>query len=282
MSEEKKPLIIYHAGCYDGYTSACVAANALGGEDAVEMKPMQCGDGFENIVFKGRDVYVLDLSLSKMGTLEVAAMADQLVVLGRKRHTPRMQEITGDYNHFFNKCFYDDMLNMYVEFDKDRSVAEITCDYFDMVGDMDRFEKQELEKDLLQNLKDNRKELEVLLDKASQHWDYEDKIYRFYHQSYKVFGLQGLTNEIVEALQELMPELNLNDDFQDIVADGTGLEFEMGVNNKWTETVRPILEAFFHAKFMLEMGVKYAKELDEPPSCLPSGWAAFLYLYKLR
>ena len=45
---------------------------------------------------------------------------------------------------------------------------------------------------------------------------------------------------------------------------------------------RPILEAFFHARYMLEMAVKYGKELDRPPNCLPSGWAAFLYLYDLR
>jgi hypothetical protein len=43
----------------------------------------------------------------------------------------------------------------------------------------------------------------------------------------------------------------------------------------------PILEAFFHALFMLEMAVRYA-DLGEPPQMLPSGWAALLYLYDLR
>jgi hypothetical protein len=33
---------------------------------------------------------------------------------------------------------------------------------------------------------------------------------------------------------------------------------------------------------MLEMAVKYGRELDEPTDSLPSGWAAFLYLYNLR
>jgi len=30
------------------------------------------------------------------------------------------------------------------------------------------------------------------------------------------------------------------------------------------------------------MAVKYGEELDEPPSALPSGWAAVLYLFNMR
>ena len=44
---------------------------------------------------------------------------------------------------------------------------------------------------------------------------------------------------------------------------------------------RPILEAFFHARFFLEMAVRHA-HLESPPSPLPSGYAALLYLYGLR
>ena len=42
------------------------------------------------------------------------------------------------------------------------------------------------------------------------------------------------------------------------------------------------LEAFFHANYFLDMAIKYGEELDEPPSPLPSGWAAVLYLYNIR
>ncbi len=45
---------------------------------------------------------------------------------------------------------------------------------------------------------------------------------------------------------------------------------------------RPFLEAFFHAKFFLEMAVKYGRKLEEVPEMLPSDWAAFLYFYNLR
>ena len=41
------------------------------------------------------------------------------------------------------------------------------------------------------------------------------------------------------------------------------------------------VEAFFHARFFLEMAVRYAK-LETPPRPLPSGYAALLYLYQLR
>ena len=48
------------------------------------------------------------------------------------------------------------------------------------------------------------------------------------------------------------------------------------------EETRPILEAFFHARFFLEMAARYGAELGKPPQVLPSGWAAFLYLFGLR
>ena len=78
-------------------------------------------------------------------------------------------------------------------------------------------------------------------------------IYRFYHQSFKVFRLQESTTAIVEALQSLMPHLPLNEWFMDIVTQGTGKEFDMEMNERWTEATRPIVEAFFHARFFLEM-----------------------------
>jgi hypothetical protein len=48
------------------------------------------------------------------------------------------------------------------------------------------------------------------------------------------------------------------------------------------ETTRPILEAYQHAKYFLEMAVKYGSQLERPPNLLPSGWAAVLHLYGLR
>lgn len=136
---------------------------------------------------------------------------------------------------------------------------------------------------LLTNLKAALPDLEKLLTSVSDHWGYEDTIYRFYHQSFKVFHqAQGATTRIIKALSDLMPDRPLNKWFMEIVAAGTGREFTYDDNHRWLEATRPMVEAFFHARFMLEMAVKYAKELDEAPTTLPSGWAALLYLYDLR
>ena len=135
---------------------------------------------------------------------------------------------------------------------------------------------------LFANLQAQLPELETLLRQCSNHWGYEDPIYRFYHHSFKVYGLQDETVKIVQALQGLAPQLALNEQFLRIVAEGTGNRFTPKDNRNCDTVTRPILEAFFHARFFLEMGVKYGKELKAPPLSLPSGWAAVLYLFNLR
>jgi hypothetical protein len=64
-------------------------------------------------------------------------------------------------------------------------------------------------------------------------------------------------------------------------SDDKGMPIEE-LNMNWERHTRPVLEAFFHAKFMLEMIVKYGKALECPPRLLPSGWAVLLHLYRLR
>ncbi len=85
----------------------------------------------------------------------------------------------------------------------------------------------------------------------------------------------------MSALQGLSPKCELNAWFTEIVALGTHKTFKVEDNADWTAVTRPILEAFFHARFFLEMALRYA-ELEEPPISLPSGYAALLYLYGLR
>ena len=143
---------------------------------------------------------------------------------------------------------------------------------------------KEKQNQLLANIKANLSVLETLLEEISSHWGYEDSIYRFYHQSFKVYGLQNKTRRIVDALRYLAPEgRSLCKEFEQIIKEGaSGKEFKHEHNEKWTHHTRPFVEAFFHAKFFLEMVVKYGKEMEEPPEMLPSGWAAVLCLYILR
>lgn len=58
---------------------------------------------------------------------------------------------------------------------------------------------------------------------------------------------------------------------------GRKIDFQQ-LHKSRSQRLRPIVEAFLHARFMLEMACKFAEELSEPPQALPSGWAAFLYL----
>jgi len=135
---------------------------------------------------------------------------------------------------------------------------------------------------LFENLKSSITELELLLEQSSNQWGYEDGVYRFYHHSFKVYGLQRSTTAMASALQALAPDRKLNTWFARILGEGTGKTFKLEDNQRWLEVTRPIVEAFFHTRFFLEMAVRYGKELSAPPTRLPSGWAALLYLYNLR
>jgi hypothetical protein len=138
---------------------------------------------------------------------------------------------------------------------------------------------------LLKNIKGNLSLLKKTQKEISGHWEYEDLIYRYYHHSFKVYYLQGSTTAMVALLKTLSPHKDkddLNEDFMTIVKDGTGKTWNCKHNQEWDKHCRPIIEAFLHAKYFLEMAVKYGKELKKAPNVLPSGWASLLCLYKLR
>lgn len=135
---------------------------------------------------------------------------------------------------------------------------------------------------LLANIKRNREELRKLLAEMNEHRVYEDRIYRFYHQSFKVFYLQDDTRRIIAALAGIAPEGQpFCELFTKITEAGLNRQFKHEDNGHWIESTAPILQAFFHARYFLEMAVKYA-DLVEPPSFMPSGWAALLCLFDLR
>jgi GMP synthase-like glutamine amidotransferase len=138
--------------------------------------------------------------------------------------------------------------------------------------------------ELLANIKSHLSDLEECFSQA-HFYDFEDCVYRFYHKSNKVYGLQWHTDVMVTLLQKLAPGgTSLNDvHFLEIIKDGTGKEWEIKHNGKaWTKHTRPIIEAFVHANFMISMAIKYGNMFNEAPRSLPSGWAALLCLYGIR
>ena len=115
-------------------------------------------------------------------------------------------------------------------------------------------------------------------------YDYEDRIYRFYYQSFKVYDLQSFTTQALDIFQQIAQVIDghLHTWFTDIVAQGTGVHFAMEHNTDWLKHTRPIVEAFLHAKYFVEMMVKYGHTMDVVGASLPSGWAALLVLYNQR
>lgn len=137
--------------------------------------------------------------------------------------------------------------------------------------------------ELLANIKRDLSSLTTLADRVKDEWAEGDLVYRFWHQSFKVYAIQDLTLQIVGALTALAPDgCDLDDWFRQIIEEGTGKTFEDEHNQRWLAETRPMLEAFWHADFMLRMAVRHGQELEQAPNLLPSGWAALLYLYGIR
>lgn len=142
-----------------------------------------------------------------------------------------------------------------------------------------------LNQPLLDNIKNNLPSLKKLHEHISSEWCAEDYFYRFYHHSYKIYNIQELTKDIINALDKLHPaniELSLNKMFLDICFEGTNKEFTREVNKEWAENTKPLIDAFLHAKYFLELIIKYGEDLEQAPESLPSGWAAILHLYNMR
>lgn len=204
----------------------------------------------------------------------------------------------GDMPH---SKLYSELINLGASIVSDKNTNNISIEHIedqillytfrvnDLVGinTLDEFTAQKKVKEkarhiLLKNIKKAVPELEALLKEINGMWVFEDSIYRLYHYSFKVYNVQEYTLKIVNTLKELLPEMPLNSFFQEIIQNGTGKEFRQEVNSYWLKETVPLTTAFFHAKYMLEMVVKYGLELDVLPSPLPSGWASVLCLYNLR
>lgn len=95
--------------------------------------------------------------------------------------------------------------------------------------------------------------------------------------------MREATKAVVDQLQAVAPERRLNPDFLGIVRRGLQVASYRDLlglpNERWVETTAPLVEAFLHARYFLEMAVKYGRELSAAPMPMPSGWAALLTLY---
>ena len=114
-------------------------------------------------------------------------------------------------------------------------------------------DRRALEAALLTRLSAHREALSSLLTSCSDHWGFEDPVYRFYHDSFKVYALQGQTSRIVSELRQLLPERPLNPWFLEIVQRGVGNVFDVSDDSRWTEVTRRRLRSSSAPKYRADV-----------------------------
>ncbi|MHA1289143.1 MAG: phosphohydrolase [Candidatus Thorarchaeota archaeon] len=118
MNESRKPLVIYHYPCADGFTSAWIAWKEFG--DDAEYLPQGYSDNPEIPDVDNRIVYLLDYAYRIDVMREIAERAETVIVLDH------------------HKSAEEDLLPLFEEgliegeFDMERSGAGITWDWFNV------------------------------------------------------------------------------------------------------------------------------------------------------
>lgn len=106
----KPNLVLYHAGCYDGFTAAWIAREYLGAEET-ECVPVQYGD--DPPPCAGQDVYIVDFSFPREVLDGIWKQARSLVVLDH------------------HKTAKDELEDLpYATFDMTKSGARLAWEYF--------------------------------------------------------------------------------------------------------------------------------------------------------
>lgn len=107
-----KPLVIYHANCWDGFCAAWVARTALGEIDAV---PAHYGTSPPLV--DGREVYIVDFSYPRETLLSMRAAARSIIVLDH--HKTAQDALSG-----LDFC----------RFDMGKSGGRLAWEYFAHIG----------------------------------------------------------------------------------------------------------------------------------------------------
>ena len=114
QTDTARPLVIYHANCWDGFCAAWVARKALGEIEAV---PAQYGTPPPDVA--GRVVYLLDFSYPRPIMEQILTTARRTVVLDH--HKTAMEALDG---------LHQPETGMDVWFDMNKSGARLTWEWF--------------------------------------------------------------------------------------------------------------------------------------------------------
>jgi len=113
--DTKRPLIIYHAGCKDGFGAAWIFHRQFG--EMADYHPAAFGDAPPDV--GGRNVYIVDFSYPKETLLEMAASAQHITLLDHhKTAEADLKEVIGMYPNILK-----------IIFDMERSGAGLAWDY---------------------------------------------------------------------------------------------------------------------------------------------------------
>lgn len=117
-----KPLVLYHAGCSDGFAAAWSAWRRFGG--AAEYRPVSYGD-VPPVDVDDREVYILDFSYPLTAVERIAKASAKLVLLDHHK-TAYDALIRGTPRGFGMACKANDTITIV----PDRSGAQLAYDFF--------------------------------------------------------------------------------------------------------------------------------------------------------
>jgi hypothetical protein len=138
--------------------------------------------------------------------------------------------------------------------------------------------------DLLARIKAHLPGLDEWMEDARDEWGVENAVYRFYHQSNKVFGYQS----DIESGDKIIRSIGGESDpptywYRQIVAAGTGRQMGETTNQNWFEETHAIVAALLHVAHLIALLARYGHEYDSvPENPIPVGWATLLELFELR
>lgn len=123
QSRPNEPLVIYHAGCKDGFCAAWVAYEALSSLDRTpELLPRSYGQDPPLEGIAGREIYILDFSWPRRMMERIIEAARTLVVLDHhKTAEADLKPLQGEL---------DFSTSHHILFDMNRSGAGMTWDWF--------------------------------------------------------------------------------------------------------------------------------------------------------
>lgn len=116
-----KPLVLYHAGCWDGFCAAWIARKALGDIEAI---PVQYGQDHP-IKECGRDVYILDFSYPRQVMKGIIGKSEFVCVLDH--HKTAQAELDGLADEISRE---GGSWEPHIAFDMTKSGGRLAWEYF--------------------------------------------------------------------------------------------------------------------------------------------------------